>query len=303
MSRYVVAGFSQIETMVKVEKLPLEYTSLVPSPNSIYSSVGGDAYNAALALKWLGNDVTLFSMVGRDQNMDLFNPPERKVTISTQYVLPLLESTPQLVMLFDSKRNEQRFEDTKNIRDVDYDMSMVAPLVAESDIVMLSNANFCRPFINAAHEHKKQVLTKFHAFRREKEKYNEDFLSESDIIFFSSSFLDEDPFEFVKDIEKKYGTDIIVLSQGKDGLIMYQKDKDMIAHYDSVATNQVVSSMGAGNALAACFIHRYTETGDPVIAIKDALLFASYKTGFIGTSNGFMTDEQLTQWHRLIWGI
>ena len=32
------------------------------------------------------------------------------------------------------------------------------------------------------------------------------------------------------------------------------------------------------------------------------MLFASYKIGYMGTSNGFMTVEQLEQWRRLIWG-
>ena len=38
-----------------------------------------------------------------------------------------------------------------------------------------------------------------------------------------------------------------------------------------------------------------------VNAIKNALLFASYKIGFVGTSNGFMTEEQIETWHALIW--
>lgn len=302
MSKYVVAGFSQIETIVGIDKLPVPPEPLVYAPNSIYTSVGGDAYNESLALTWLGDEVTFLSMVGRDQNMAVFNPPDSKVTLSTKYVLPLLDSTPCSVIFFDKKRNEQTFEDAKNIRDVDYDMSMVTPLIAEADCVMLSNANFCRPMIEVAKKQNKKILTRFHAFKREKEKYNTDFLADSNIIFFPYTYLNEDPFDFVKDIESKYQTDIIVLSLGREGLIMYDKASDTVAKYDAVATNQVVNTAGAGNALAACFVHRYFKTNDPIVAIKDALLFASYKTGYIGTSNGFMTDDQLEKWHRLVWG-
>ena len=56
------------------------------------------------------------------------------------------------------------------------------------------------------------------------------------------------------------------------------------------------------NALYSCFLHYYQETGDSVYSIKNAMLFASYKIGYMGTSNGFMTVEQLEQWRRLIWG-
>ena len=38
-----------------------------------------------------------------------------------------------------------------------------------------------------------------------------------------------------------------------------------------------------------------------LIYIKMALLFASYKIGYMGTSMGFMTTEQLDQWKGIIW--
>ena len=84
---------------------------------------------------------------------------------------------------------------------------------------------------------------------------------------------------------------------------MFDKSKNLRAHYNTVKTNEVVNTIGAGNALFACFLHYYMETGDSVNAIKNALLFASYKIGYMGTSNGFMTTDQLDQWRNLIWGI
>ena len=63
-----------------------------------------------------------------------------------------------------------------------------------------------------------------------------------------------------------------------------------------------MNTAGAGNALMACFLHSYLESGDSTTAIKNAMLFASYKIGYMGTSNGFMTVEQLEQWRKLIWG-
>ena len=71
--------------------------------------------------------------------------------------------------------------------------------------------------------------------------------------------------------------------------------------YKPVKTNEIVNTIGAGNALFSAFLHYYVKTGDAHDAIKNALLFASYKIGFLGTSNGFMTEEQIEQWKRLIW--
>ena len=94
-----------------------------------------------------------------------------------------------------------------------------------------------------------------------------------------------------------------MLGQGAEGLILFDREKDIIAHYNTVKTNEVVNTAGAGNALISCFLHFYLETGDSVAAVKNALLFASYKIGYMGTSNGFMTPEQVAQWRNLIWGI
>ena len=81
-----------------------------------------------------------------------------------------------------------------------------------------------------------------------------------------------------------------------------RRSKNLKVHYKTVKTNEVVNTTGAGNALFACFLHYYQETGDSTLAIKNAMLFASYKIGYMGTSNGFMTVEQLEQWRSLIWG-
>ena len=43
------------------------------------------------------------------------------------------------------------------------------------------------------------------------------------------------------------------------------------------------------------------KTEDPKMAVHKALLFASHKIGYMGTSNGFMTEEQLDHWDELVW--
>lgn len=303
MGTFVVAGVTQIETIVKVDEIPINYQPLTSKVDSIYTAVGGDAYNESLALKWLGDEVYFMSIVGRNQDLSIINPTDRKITISTEYIIPQMKETPTEVVLYDSNRKQQIFEDIKDLRDNVYDMSMFAPIADQSDMVVLANANFCRPFAQAAKNHNKKIAVNIRNFNREKEKYNVDFLEAANILYFSDDTLSEDPYDFIKGMSAKYGTEIIILGQGSEGVIIYDKIKDMIAHYKTVKTNEVVNTVGAGNALFACFLHYYQETGDAVNAIKNALLFASYKIGYMGTSNGFMTVEQMEQWRSLIWGI
>ena len=303
MSKFLVAGVTQIETIIRVEKIPVSYAPITSVGDSIFTAMGGDAYNESLALKWLGDDVCFMSIVGRNQDLALINPPDRKITLSTEYIIPQMNATPTEVVFYDNSRKQQIFEDIKDLRDNVYDMSMVAPIAESCDMMVLANANFCRPFAKAAAEYKKSIAVNIRNYKQEKEKYNTDFLENAKILYFSDDTLSEDPYDFIQRIADTYGTDIIILGQGSEGLILFDRAQDLRVHYKTVKTNEVVNTIGAGNALFACFLHYYMETKDSVNAIKNALLFASYKIGYMGTSNGFMTPEQLEQWRNLIWGI
>lgn len=303
MSKFLVAGVTQIETIVRVDKIPVSYAPLTSVQDSIYTAMGGDAYNESLALKWLGDDVTFMSIVGRNQDFGLINPPDRRITLSTDYIIPQMQETPTEVVLYDKQRKQQIFEDIKDLRENAYDMNVVAPIAGACDMMVLANANFCRPFAKTAAELGKPIAVNIRSYNPEKEKYNTDFLEPAKVLYFSDDTLTEDPYDFIDRMASTYGTEVIILGQGSEGLILFDKTKDIKAHYKTVKTNEVVNTIGAGNALFACFLHFYMETGDSVNAIKNALLFASYKIGYMGTSNGFMTVDQLEQWRNLIWGI
>ncbi|MBO6214367.1 MAG: carbohydrate kinase family protein [Lachnospiraceae bacterium] len=301
MSRFIVAGITQLETIVKVKGIPVKFEPYSGERDTIYISAGGDAFNESLALKWLGDDVEFMTVVGENQDLSIFNPSDREVTLPTDYVLPIIKETPMEVLLYDTRRKKQRFEDLKDIREARFDMMLVEPLIPACDMMILSNVNFCRPFIAGALDNQKKLAVKIHSFNREKEIYNEDFLKNANILYFNDNSIDEEPFGFVKEMAEKYDPEIIILGQGAQGVIIYDKVKDFTVHYDAVRAGNIVNTAGAGNALFACFLHYYLKTGDSKAAIHKALLFAANKIGYMGTSNGFMTEEQLEQWDQLIW--
>lgn len=301
MGKFLVAGIAQRETIVKVEKIPIEYAHVTVKPNTIFTSTGGDAYNESLALKSLGNSVDFMTMIGSEESMDFINPPGCEVRLVTDYVLPRLRNTPAAVVLYDNSRKQQIYEDIKDIGDTAYDQNLFRERAERAEMLVLSNANFCRPLIGIGKELRKPVAVNIREYRKEKVRYNEDFLKAADILYVSDDNLIDEPFDFVKALAARYRPEIIILGQGASGLILYDKNKNIIAHYNPVKTNEVVNTVGAGNALFSCFLHFYNITGDSVFAVKNAMLFASYKIGFVGTSNGFMTEAQINQWRNLIW--
>ena len=64
MGRFMVAGFIQLETIVKIDKLPLSYKHFISKPDLIDLNFGGDGFNGASALSWLGDEVDFMSMIG-----------------------------------------------------------------------------------------------------------------------------------------------------------------------------------------------------------------------------------------------
>ena len=120
MSKFMVAGFVQFETIVKVDKLPLPYKQFESIPETINTDIGGAGFNQAMALRWLGNEVDFMSMVARNlskRQIDAYLK-RNEVDLSTDYVLPMLDGMPTSVILY-CNGAKQTFEDVKDIRHVE----------------------------------------------------------------------------------------------------------------------------------------------------------------------------------------
>lgn len=302
MSRFMVAGFVQIETIVKVDSLPIPYFQFRSIPDMINTNIGGCGYNESMALKWLGNEVDFMSMIGKDlKDSDLFKKLMlNDEQLSFEYVLPRLDAMPSSVILYNNGK-KQIFEDVKDIRTVPYDYELFERQIQDKDMVLISSCNFCRPVIELAKKYNKPLAVNVRSMRKERMIQKEDFLKAADILYISDDELDKDPYECINECREKYNQKIIIIGIGSKGVILYTREDNSILEYKPVKTNEIVNTVGAGNALFSAFLHYYVKTGDAHEAIKAALLFASYKIGFIGTSNGFMTEEQIEQWKRLIW--
>lgn len=302
MSKFMVAGFVQMETIVKVGEFPVPYKQFESVPDLINIGIGGAGFNVAVALSWLGNEVDFMSMVAKIMSKRQIEAYLRinEVSFSTDYVLPKLDGMPTTVILYCNGK-KQIFEDVKDIRDVQYDAKLLEKQIQDKDMVVISNCNFCRPILGLAKKYNKPLAVNVRSIAPSKIANKEDFMAAADILYISDDDLQSDPMECVKECRDKYDPQIIVMGIGEKGVILYTKEDNAFIEYKPVQTNEIVNTVGAGNALFSAFVHYYAKTGDAKDSIKNALLFASYKIGFVGTSNGFMTEEQIEQWNKLIW--
>ena len=124
MSKFLVSGILQRETIVKIDELPIKYQPVTDTFGSIHSGVGGDSYNEAIALKWLGDEVSFFAMIGTGENAEILNSNNNDIELDTSFILPKLYATPAAVIFYDQTRKQQIFEDIKDSRSIEYDLDL-----------------------------------------------------------------------------------------------------------------------------------------------------------------------------------
>lgn len=303
MSKFLVAGFIEMETIINVKELPVPYQRLCSEEGLIHQNIGGAGFNSALALDALGDEVDLMSMVGKnfkkDHYMNMLKDINHNLDLS--FILPILEEIPTAIIFYTPDGQKQSFEDVKHIRHTEYDYDLFEQQIKDKDMVLISSCNFCRPLIELSKKYQKPLAVNVRSMRKEKIMQKTDFIKAADIIYISDDDLDESPYECLEFCKKTGNPQIVLIGLGSKGVLVYNRDENRTLEYKPVKTKGIVNTVGAGNAMFSAFLHYYVKTKDERLAIKNALLFVSYKIGFMGTSNGFLTEEQIEQWNKLIW--
>jgi acarbose 7IV-phosphotransferase len=292
MNNIIVCGLTNIETTIKVDRFPIEYSPIEYKFFGVNSSISGVGYNIVKALKTLNNVPIFFSIIGNDIYKDIILNDLRKDGINTDYVLPLLDQTVQSGILYDGNNRKINL-DLKNIQETEYPIDMLKNVIDQADIGIICNINFSRGFLKVLKDNGKIIATDVHVLNDINDNYNNDYIRYSDILFLSNEKIIGNEKDMIIQLSQKYNHEIIVVTMGANGLLIYVREKREIKHFDAIKTREVVNTIGAGDSLFSCFIHYYCDTKDPYYSIKLAALFASYKIGENGGAKGFLTEEEL----------
>jgi len=294
MGDILVCGLINIETTLKVNNFPIEYTPVEYNFFGVNSSVSGVGCNIVKALKTLGDDPCFFSIIGNDIYKKIILGDLEKDKIDTKYVLPLLEQTVQSGILYDDNRRKILL-DLKDIQEIKYPVKFIEEVTDKIDIGIICNINFSRDFLKILKDNRKTIATDVHVISDINDEYNGDYIRYSDILFLSNENIRGNEENMIKQLIQKYCHEIIVVTMGEQGLLIYTKKKAGIKHFPAIKTREVVNTIGAGDALFSCFIHYYNKTKDPYYAIKMATIFASYKIGEKSGAKGFLSERELEE--------
>jgi len=299
----LVSGLINIETTLRIGEFPLEYNPVNYPFFGIQSSVAGVGYNIARALTALGDRPILLSLIGRDDfAAGLVHETLQKDGIHPQNVLGLADQTAQSVIIYDSHGKRQIHVDLKNIQELTYPEEEYKTALEGCDIAALCNINFSRGMLASARNSGKLVATDVHAIDTLDDPYNRDFMEFADILFMSHENLLLPPEEWARAVMGRYKNRIVVIGLGAQGCLLAVREDGFLERIPAVTTRPVVNSIGAGDALFSAFLHHFEYSRNPYLAIRSAVVFASYKIGTVSAADGFLNEEDLTQWCDNIYG-
>jgi ribokinase len=295
MSRILVFGNMNIETSVAVGGFPLPYEPVYYAPQGINSIVSGVGFNVAKALATLGNEVRLVSIVGQDNAGILAKNIAENAGISPDYILPLALETPQSVVLYAPDGQRTIFVDIKQTGEQTYPPDTFAQALAGCDLAVMTNINYTRPFLEVVRNAGIPIATDIQTIGNIDDEYNRDYMENAGILFQSDERLPCSPADWAKQIFDQYDTQIVVVGMGDKGAWLAVRPDNFSDHFPAQTIRPVVNTAGAGDALFACFNHIFAHTQNPYLALKKATIFASYKIGESGATNGFLNSRNLNK--------
>lgn len=296
MSRFFIAGLINLETTLAIDSFPLPYFPVRYPFFGIQTTVSGVGYNLSKALSTLGNQVDFASLIGTDDNGDLVRKALKADSIADDLILSDINETAQSVIIYDPRGKRQIHTDLKDIQDQVYPVDRALETLDQADLAVICNINFARPLLQAAKDAGKWVATDVHALNSLDDAYNQDYLNAADILFLSDEALPDSPERVVRRIFDRFSAKIVVVGLGAEGALMGVRRDGFVGRFPAVKTREVINTIGAGDALFSAFLDRFLRSKDPYLAIRQAIIFASYKIGEKGAAQGFLSGAELDEW-------
>ena len=288
-----VSGLINIETSLKVDSFPINYSPIEYPFYGINSCVSGVGYNIVKALQTLGDELDFYSFVGDDLNGETILENLRSSKIPTNNIIVDNKiETAASVVLVDQNGKRKIYCDLKNLQEKAR-LNNESISASDYSLAILTNINFNRELPGFFRKNGIKIATDVHVLNNLDDDYNRDFLKNADILFLSNEAVIGKEESFLKELYERYHNEIIVMGCGDKGALMYIGGQDLLYHEPAVAPRGIESTIGAGDALFSSFIHLYNKGYDLNTCLKKAVLFAGMKISCSGGSNGFVKEEEL----------
>lgn len=296
MEKVIVIGNSLLEISIPANHMGIAAGEVIFTQNDIQTCVSGIGFNVALSLHTLGRELEFLTLLGQDAVGTLIRAQIVEKGISANLVrqteaesgIAIIRSqagaTPGILLDLKQAHDRKRIFEIPPVHYSDFSLAVCCFIrFSEGMLDGFSSAGI--PIASDV-----QVIDDVND--PEKQPY----LEHSEILFLSNQAIAGHEAAFLKALKKRYRSRIIAVGMGEKGTLMALRDQDELWHFPAVFTRPVVNTIGCGDALFSCFLHGYLKSGDPVRAMSEACVYASYKAGESGASRGFLNPDELAEW-------
>jgi acarbose 7IV-phosphotransferase len=290
----VVAGVTNLQFSVPVDGFPVDYAPVRYPQGQTGVRVAGVGYNVAAGLAALGGNVRLATFAGGDLLGSSVESELRARGLDGPWVVTGQE-TPRSVVLHEPGGERMICTDLRGLPQAAYPPAVFARALDGADWAVITNIGFARPLLAVARDAGVPVAADVQAVEDLDDDYNRDWMAAAQVLFCSHERFPVPPRAWVAMVQERYRTPVVVVGCGAGGALLGVLGTGETRHVPAVAPRGVTSTAGAGDALAAAFMHVYAATGDPHAAITQAVLFAGYAVGAEPGESAFLTGPQLAE--------
>jgi acarbose 7IV-phosphotransferase len=290
-SKIVVAGVASLYMSLPVDEFPVQYQPS-RSPAWLRAGVGGAGTHIAQIMHALGDEVSLYTVVGRDGPGDLIRAELFARGLLGPGTIDAPASSLGVVLVApDGSRMGHPYVAMVNA--VDYPAEVFRQSARGADLAVLTNTRFTRPLLKHARQLGVPIAVDVHLIADVNDAYNRPSLELADIVFCSHERLPCQPAEWIGQIFARFpGCAIAGIGCGGDGCVLGLADGRLV-RVSAQAPRGVVNTAGAGDTLFASFLHTWLATGNAIRAIERAVLHAGWKVGGPFPAGAALTSAQL----------
>ncbi|HEX2316204.1 MAG TPA: carbohydrate kinase family protein [Thermomonospora sp.] len=275
--RIVVAGVASLYLTVQVDGFPLRYAPYV-RPGWAASAVAGAGVHVARALRALGDDVRLCTVVGEDPAGSLIRRELDRDGLLGPGTVASAASSLGLVLV-DPAGRRMGMPHLAPADAAEYPFEVLAEQARDADLLVLTNTRFVRPLVGRAADLGVPIAVDVHLVRDLAGEYNRPWLDVASVVFCSAEMLPRPPRAWVAEVFRRCPRCTAVgVGMGSRGALVGSRDGRLV-HVPAVAPRGVVNTSGAGDALFAAFLHGWVRGDGPVTALRTAVLHAGWKVG------------------------
>jgi acarbose 7IV-phosphotransferase len=233
------------------------------------SHPSGVGFNVARALTVLGNRVRFVSMVGSDFLGTSLRRAMPGFGMSDEFIVPMLDETPQSIVLFDKDGKRMVTTDLKEIGKIVYPLDVSERAVRGCRFAIMTNVNFSRALLPVARAASATIATDLQTASESSREYDADFLEAADVIFASHQKLSLAPEDFLSSVWDRSPARVAVIGMGQAGALLGVRG-EKAKRVPAMQIRSVVNTTGAGDALFSCFVHFYFDGEEPILALRKA---------------------------------